>query len=337
MRNYIFAAIFALGLPGYAQVCTVNWTNVYQRIDGFGASSAWQSTWTLTEANLFFSTSNGIVYTDKLSNTTTNNGIGLSLLRNHILYASSTSPTATPTTVETSIMLMAQTNGARVWSTPWTPAAGFKSVNDIYDSGVATDGGLDGGSYLGSGNNITNLNYASQLANYVYSMSNSYHVNIYAISIQNEPDADVTSYEACQWTGQQIHDFATNLYAALGAKGFGSTKIIIPESQNWTDPKGFASTVMSDSASNAVGIIADHNYDGSTGPSNLSKNSYGKALWETEVSLLTGSDGSITNGVYYGQRIYLFMTRHKPMPTIIGGSCPAIPREIRGCWTTMLP
>jgi glucuronoarabinoxylan endo-1,4-beta-xylanase len=309
MRNYIFAAIFALGLPGYAQVCTVNWTNVYQRIDGFGASSAWQSTWTLTEANLFFSTSNGIVYTDKLSNTTTNNGIGLSLLRNHILYASSTSPTATPTTVETSIMLMAQTNGARVWSTPWTPAAGFKSVNDIYDSGVATDGGLDGGSYLGSGNNITNLNYASQLANYVYSMSNSYHVNIYAISIQNEPDADVTSYEACQWTGQQIHDFATNLYAALGAKGFGSTKIIIPESQNWTDPKGFASTVMSDSASNAVGIIADHNYDGSTGPSNLSKNSYGKALWETEVSLLTGSDGSITNGVYYGQRIYLFMTQ----------------------------
>ena len=239
MRNYIFAAIFALGLPGYAQVCTVNWTNVYQRIDGFGASSAWQSTWTSTEANLFFSTSNGIVYTDKLSTTTTNNGIGLSLLRNHILYASSTSPTATPTTVETSIMLMAQTNGARVWSTPWTPAAGFKSINDIYDSGVATASGIDGGSYLGNGNNITNLNYASQLANYVYSMSNSYHVNIYAISIQNEPDADVTSYEACQWTGQQIHDFATNLYAALGAKGFGSTKIIIPESQNWTVSKGF--------------------------------------------------------------------------------------------------
>jgi len=310
MRNYIFAAIFALGLPGYAQVCTVNWTNAYQRIDGFGASSAWQSTWTSTEANLFFSTNNGIVYTDKLSNTTTNNGIGLSLLRNHILYASSTSPTATPTTVETSIMLMAQTNGARVWSTPWTPAAGFKSVNDIYDSGVATADGIDGGSYLGSGNNITNLNYASQLANYVYSMSNTYHItNIYAISIQNEPDADVTSYEACQWTGQQIHDFATNLYAALVAKGFGSTKIIIPESQNWTDPKGFASTVMSDSASNTVGIIADHNYDGSTGPSNLSKNSYGKSLWETEVSLLSGSDGSITNGVYYGQRIYLFMTQ----------------------------
>ena len=200
MRNYIFAAIFALGLPGHAQVCTVNWTNVYQRIDGFGASSAWQSTWTSTEANLFFSTNNGIVYTDKLSTTTTNNGIGLSLLRNHITYASSTSSNAIPTTVETSIMLMAQTNGAEVWSTPWTPAAGFKSVNDIYDSGVATAGGLDGGSYLGSGNNITNLNYASQLANYVYSMSNSYHVNIYAISIQNEPDADVTSYEACQWS-----------------------------------------------------------------------------------------------------------------------------------------
>jgi len=53
-----------------------------------------------------------------------------------------------------------------------------------------------------------------------------------------------------------------------------------------------------------VGIIADHDYDGANG----SKNSYGKALWETEVSLLYGSDSSITNGVYWGQQIYQFMT-----------------------------
>ena len=42
---------------------------------------------------------------------------------------------------------------------------------------------VNGGSYNGSGNNITNLNYASQLANYVYSMEHSpNNVNIYAIS-----------------------------------------------------------------------------------------------------------------------------------------------------------
>ena len=256
---------------------------------------------------MFFSTNNGIVYTDNATpkNTTTNNGIGLSLLRNHITYASSPSPTATPTTSEWNIMQYAQARGARVWSAPWTPAAGLKSTNDIYDSNHAAGGGLDGGSYLGSGANATNLAYASQLANYVVSMKNNYNINLYAISIQNEPDADVTGYEACQWTGAQIHDFTTNLYNALVTAGVGSTKIVLPESQDWDDPDGLAAAVMGDSnVAPDVGIIADHDYDGANG----SKNSYGKALWETEVSLLYGSDSSITNGVYWGQQIYQFMT-----------------------------
>jgi O-glycosyl hydrolase len=291
-------ALAVSALSGRAQTCTVNWTNVCQRIDGFGASSAWRSSssWSTTLGDLFFSTNNGIVYTDSKSNKSTNNGIGLSLLRNHILYASSTSPTAIPTTSETTIMQSAQARGARVWSAPWTPASGFKNNNNP-----------DGGGYLGSGANATNLAYASQLANYVVSMKNSYSINLYAISIQNEPDAKVTTYESCNWTAQQIHDFTTNLYNALVASNVASTKIMLPESQNWQDYSNLAVTAMSDSTSNLVGIIADHNYDSDT--TTLTKNSYGKTLWETEVSLLSGSDSSITNGVYYGQRIYLFMTK----------------------------
>jgi glucuronoarabinoxylan endo-1,4-beta-xylanase len=310
MRNYIFAAIFALGLPGYAQICTVNWNDVHQRIDGFGASSAWRSTWNTTLADMFFSTNNGIVYTDNVANKSTNNGIGLSLLRNRIAYASSASASAIPTTAETSIMQMAQARGALVWSAPWTPAAGFKSTNDIYDANHATGGRINGGSYLGSGNNATNLAYASQLANYVYSMEHSpNNVNIYAISIQNEPDANVTNYEACQWSGAQIHDFVTNLYNAFVAKGVASTKIMLPESQNWPDYQNLIGPAMTDpNVAADVGIVADHNYDGSAGPSNLTKNNYGKALWETEVSILSGSDSSIANGVYYAKRIFLFLT-----------------------------
>src|SRR2546423_11290779 len=67
--------------PGITGSCTINWTTVRQRIDGFGASSAWRSTWSASVANMFFST---------------NTGIGLSLLRTRI------APGAT--TVETSIM-----------------------------------------------------------------------------------------------------------------------------------------------------------------------------------------------------------------------------------------
>jgi len=287
--------------------CVVDWNNVHQRIDGFGASSAWDSNWTTNQADIFFSTNTDVIFSDYLGDKFTNNGVGLSLLRNHIAPASSTSASATPTTVETNIMQWAQARGARVWSTPWTPPAGFKSPDDIYDTNLATGDGINGGSFLGG--NATNQAYASQLANYVASMKNTYGVNLYAISIQNEPDAGVTSYEACQWTNTAIHDFVTNLYNALVANGVSPTKIMLPESQNWQDYQDLTGPAMTDpNVAADVGIIADHNYDGANGPATLTKNSYGKALWETEVSQLSGSDGSIANGVYYAQRICQFMT-----------------------------
>lgn len=287
---------------------TVDWNNVHQRIDGFGASSAWNSSWTTPEADLLFSTNTNVVYLSA-----TNYGVGLSLLRNHISYASTTSATDTPGTAETSIMKLAQARGARVWSTPWTPAAGFKSPNDIYDGNTATGGGINGGSYLGSGNDITNINYASQLANYVASMK-SMGITLYALSVQNEPNANVTNYEACQWSGAQFHDFVTNLYAALAAKGFGSTKIIIPESEDWSAATSLYTPTLNDAAAAAdVSIIANHDYVADNGvgdqstPAALSTS--GKALWETEVALLSGSDPSIANGVYYATRIYLYLTK----------------------------
>ena len=169
--------------------CVVNWNDVHQRIDGFGASSAWDSSWTAAQADMFFST---------------NTGIGLSLLRNRIAPGG--------TTVETNIMQMAQARGARVWSTPWSPQASFKSNNST----------TNGGNFLSASNQA----YASQLASYVVNMKNTYGINLYAISIQNEPDAS-TSYESCLWTAQQIHDFATNLYSALVASNVASTKIML--------------------------------------------------------------------------------------------------------------
>ena len=280
---------------------SVDWNNVHQRIDGFGASSAWNSTWTTAEADLLFSTNNNINYQGA-----TFNGVGLSLLRNRIAPATTTSASGTPTTVETSIMQLAQARGARIWSAPWTPAPGFK------DSGV-----VNGGNYLGSGANPTNLAYASQLANYVASMKNTYGINLYALSIQNEPDGnhpDPNGYDSCVWTPQKIHDFTTNLFTALSNAGFSSTKIMLPESQNWTDPQGLAATAMGDPAvAPAVGIIANHDYVGDNSVGDHSTPaaipSYGRALWETEVALLSGSDSSIANGVYYAQRIHLFMTQ----------------------------
>lgn len=277
MKNLLYAVVLTLALRSQAQICTVDWNDVHQRIDGFGASCAMSGrTWLASTADTFFST---------------NSGLGLSLLRNQIQAGGYVSAS------ELGLMKLAQARGARLWSTPWTPQNSFKSNNNPVQ-----------GNFLSASNQA----YASQLANYVKTNANA-GVSIYAISIQNEPDANV-SYVSCHWTPQQIHDFTTNLYTALVASNVASTKIILPESQNWSDPQGLGSTALNDpNAAADVGIIANHNYvgDNLTGDTNPPAvvPGYGKALWETEVATLGGTfDSGITNAMYWANRIHLFLT-----------------------------
>lgn len=261
--------------------CTVNWTDAFQRIDGFGASSAWEGTWTVAQADMFFSTNSGTGVSVDGKTHFAFNGAGLSLLRNRIAPDGST--------VETNIMQMAQARGAKVWSTTWSPRAAYK------DSGT-----VNGGNFLSA----YNQPYANQLANYVLNMKTNYGVNIYALSVQNEPNYNTTNYESCLWTGQQFHDFLPYLYNAFSNNGVGSTKIMIAEAYNWNFDLTTAS--LDDvTTSNMVGILAAHDYDHSIS----AVNSYGKPLWETEVSTIGDSyDGSITNGLYWANQIHAFMT-----------------------------
>jgi uncharacterized repeat protein (TIGR03803 family) len=274
----VFRLSVLLSPPG--DQCAVDWNDVHQRIDGFGASSAFTGfTWSQAQANMFFST-NGT-------------GIGLSFLRSQI------QPGGTITTSELGIAQMAQALGVRVWGAPWSPQTSFK------DSGT-----LNGGNFVSANNQA----YANQLAAYVATMKNTRGVPLYAISVQNEPDFTTTGYASCGWTAQQIHDFVPFLYNALVSNGVGSTKIMLPESFHWESNTNLYSTTMNDSNVAAdVGIIADHNYDGpnfqtppTTTPDPLPV--YGKAMWETEVGSGDAYDGSITNALYWAGRIHLFMT-----------------------------
>ncbi|MGD0086930.1 MAG: hypothetical protein ABSC24_07345 [Verrucomicrobiota bacterium] len=249
--------------------CVVDWNDVHQRIDGFGASSAWDgSTWSTAEADLFFST---------------NNGCGLSLIRSRI------QPDGT--TVESSIMQAAQARGATVWSSPWSPPIIYKDTNSV-----------NGGNFASSPANYQG--YAAQLAGYVVSMQANYGINVSAISVQNEPDVDQT-YESCVWTAQQIHDFVPYLSAALVASNVASTKIVLPEDEFWQ--WNLATTTMNDPAtSNLVGVLAAHDYGGVVGPVTQFGSPCPKPVWETEHYF--GSDDTITNGVALAQEIHSFMT-----------------------------
>jgi glucuronoarabinoxylan endo-1,4-beta-xylanase len=208
---------------------TINWTDVRQPIDGFGASSAFiTDTITDAQADMFFSPSSGI---------------GLSFLRDRI------APDGTSGRL--SVAQQAVARGVRVWSTPWSPPAAWKDNNNVNN----------GGHLLAS----HYQDYANQLATYVVNMAAA-GIPIYAISVQNEPDL-ATSYESAVWTAQQIHDFIPYLYSALAANGVSSTKVLIAEQSGWAFD--LTSAAMSDPATaGRVGIVAAHGYNGTIGPVN---------------------------------------------------------------------
>ena len=248
--------------------CVVNWNDVHQRIDGFGASSAWMSgSLPASDADLLFST---------------NTGAGLSLLRTRI------APDGT--SWETSIAQQAQARGAKIWSTPWSPPAIYKSTNSV-----------NGGSFVSSAANYQG--YAAQLANYVASMTNA-GISLFAVSVQNEPDYSTTNYESCLWTAQQVHDFVPYLATALSNNNAASTRILVAEDEIWK--WDLAAAAMNDNVSNLVGVLAAHNYGSSAAAVTQFGNPCPKPLWETEHYF--GSDDTIVNGVALAQEIHSFMT-----------------------------
>ena len=205
---------------------TVNWSDVHQQIDGFGASSVSTGDGiTNSQADLFWSTTAGV---------------GLSLLRVQI-ETNGTYP-------DLATMQKAQDRGVRIWGTPWSPPGSMKSNGSTNN----------GGSLLASDYQA----YADYLSSYVLGLKNSYGINLYALSIQNEPDY-TASWQSCIWTGQQFHDFLRNNLLPTFSKNGVTAKIIMPEESGWKFD--LATTTLNDSVTAAgVNIIAGHNYDGAS-------------------------------------------------------------------------
>jgi O-glycosyl hydrolase len=254
---------------GTGPTVTVNWADVHQVIDGFGASSAYTGGGiTNSQADLFWSTTNGI---------------GLSLLRVQIQPNGSYPELAT--------MQKARDRGVLIWGTPWTPPASMKTNHST----------TNGGNLLVADYQA----YADYLAGYISNLKNLHGVDLYAFSIQNEPNYSAP-WESCIWSGTAFHDFLGHLYPAFAAKGV-TAKIIMPESAQWTF--SLATATLNDPATAAgVDIIAAHNYDGGGAVAYPLGASLGKHLWETEVSSFESFDPSISNGLRWAQKINDWMT-----------------------------
>jgi glucuronoarabinoxylan endo-1,4-beta-xylanase len=247
-----------------AQTATVYWNNVDQVIDGFGVSSnAPNATLTSAQATFFFSTGPG--------------DLGLSLMRTLVPDGGNCATVNAacaggPNSYDTPLAIA---NGVTVWSTVMSPPASMKTNGSVDCTAGSGNGALSPGSYSA---------YADYLANYVKSFRSLYGINLYAISVQNEPD-DCQYYGSALWTAAQLDTFIkVNLGPTLASAGLSGTLIMMPESGNYSRLASLAGTTMDDPAAAAdVGITAWHDYDDAPSATNPYA-SQNKLYWETEVS-----------------------------------------------------
>ena len=181
--------------------------------------------------------------------------IGFSLLRLRIPYQTSEFALNVPAAQA------AYGIGVKVFASPWTPPAWMKTSNNIvggrlYDTSYAS--------------------YAAHLKSFVDFMSGN-GVPLHAVSLQNEPDIQVT-YESCDWNGAEFIKFLKEQGTNVG------TKIIVPESFNFNHTMSDA--ILNDSsAASKVDIIGGHIYGGGLTAYPLVA-AKGKEFWMTEHLVL---------------------------------------------------
>ncbi len=152
----------------------------------------------------------------------------------------------------------AKSHGAIVMASPWSPPPEMKTNNGI------VGGRLEVSSYGDF------ADYLNDFADYMSSNGAS----LYAISLQNEPDVEV-SYESCDWTSAEMVNFLVN----HGAE-FDSVKLVVAESFNFN--KSMTDPILNNAeAETHVDIIGGHIYGGGLSDYPLAR-SKGKEVWMTE-------------------------------------------------------
>jgi glucuronoarabinoxylan endo-1,4-beta-xylanase len=266
----ILLAPLCLCLPllAGAQTATVNFATTFQTIRGFGGAESWMPQFPTAEVNALYGTGT--------------NELGLSILRVRIDPSSTTGGSNWAT--ELANAQEASALGATIIATPWTPPAAWKSSNST------VEGVLNPSEYAA---------YANYLNLFTAYLANG-GVSLYAISMQNEPDANVT-YESCVWTGATMDTWVANNASVL------TTRLMMPESESFIT--SLSDPALNDpNAVNHIGIIAGHLY-GTTPSFYTNAENKGKEVWETEHYLTpSGAQPAIGDALAAAEEIHNSMT-----------------------------
>lgn len=276
-------------------LATIEFSSPEQTIRGFGGSTAWLGQLTTQQATALFNPVSGL---------------GLSILRVRIDpegSAGSDWQTGQWTTeLNNGLAALAANPNAIVFASPWTPPPSMKtsSTSQPYYSGGAACSPGSGycGGYLDP---ARYSDYATYLEHFVsYFADNG--VNLYAISMQNEPDysaAPGENYESCSWTAAQMDAWIAANASVL------TTKLIMPESYNFNEAQ--SNTALQDSSAvNRIAILGEHLYGVSNPlPHYRAAENDGKDVWMTEHSLTPGgSQPTISDALAAAEEVHNSMT-----------------------------
>lgn len=280
--------------PGSAPTLTgaVDWNDLHQEIAGFGASGAFGQAASLEAMpepqrsqvlDLLYSTSSGA---------------GLSMVRNEVPEYFEPVPgyyDYTQGLDQVWLMQEAAKRGAtRFFSTVWSPPEWMKENLSVDNGGTV--------------NPAMYPAYADYLANYVKGYESHFGLDIYAISLANEPVGS-EPYPSSDWTGQQFHDFIRYfLEPDFQIEGVHA-KVIIPEDPCFDESLALP-TLQDPAAAAGVGIVAGHGYCSDVDPEPFTvAQAAGKQTWETEDSEIGGpEEPGIQDGLYWAQVVDNFLT-----------------------------
>jgi O-glycosyl hydrolase len=278
MRSFVIGVVMLamtvvlrLGAQG---TVVVDWTDVRQRIDGFGASSY---------ANQFPDAviANADLLFDK------DRGVGLSLMRMGLPHNPDTGGRPYK---DREIAKLAQARGATVWASNFYPPAIWK------DTGLATNGGhLLVARYP---------DYADLLADEVETLKTVDGVTIYALSIQNEPD-NAPPWGSCLFSAAEFKAFVPHVFNELKRRGL-PTKIILGEQTSWRFTR-VADTMNDPTTAAMIAILAAHPYAKPDGWASPYKGV--RPIWQTEHSIGQDDAHGMSTALTQATEIHNFMVQ----------------------------
>ncbi|MBA3462813.1 MAG: VCBS repeat-containing protein [Deltaproteobacteria bacterium] len=248
---------------------TINWNDVRQTMDGFGAAQVgginftndhdlahYLYTWPEPQRSQVMD----LAYSQTL-------GIGLTIHRSKVLTSLESSVGNWNYTDTKQVWLMKQaalrSTAMKLIGSVWTPPPWMKNNSSM----------------VGGSLNLSSYSYfAEYLSRYVNEYAAANGVSIYGVSMANEPNAQV-NWASCYWTSAQIAQFLGTFMVTIPAK------LIAPETSDWD----LIDTYLTDTYNNTnarakLDIAAGHLYGGN--PANSSwAIGYGKRLWQTEASI----------------------------------------------------